>query len=238
MNNPNQSQTRQSFSGIVERVFEDGFFLNTGDRSIEVDSWDLYRDSTRRYVSSGQQLSVFGEFEGGEFDAFSISFGDSGSVPGNNGSPNNNPGFSRDGDDLMGNNGNNVLRGTNRSDDIFGLGGNDRLIGRGGNDDLFGGDGNDILRGGSGNDDLIGGAGQDILIGNGGRDTFVLQPGGNDIIRDFQDQIDEIGLSGGLRFNNLDIQQQGNDTLILSGGSRVALMLGVNASSITIADLD
>ena len=244
MSNQNQAQTN-SFSGTVGEVFEDGFFLDTGDRILEVDTYDLFGDSTESNLSSGQTLTVFGEFDDDEFDADSITFGSGSGI-----------GISDDDDDIFGNNRNNALRGTSGSDDIFGRGGNDRLIGLGGGDDLFGGNGNDtlvggggdddliggngrdLLRGGSGEDELVGGAGRDILIGNGGEDTFVLQRSGNDIIRDFRDEIDEFELSGGLRFNQLDIRQQGNNTLILNDGNRVALLVGVDANVITRADFD
>lgn len=86
-NDRNQAQSYLSFIGTVEQVWEDGFYLNTGNRTLEVDSWDLYRDSTQRYVSVGQQLTVTGEFDNGEFDAFSITLASSG---GGNGSIGNN----------------------------------------------------------------------------------------------------------------------------------------------------
>lgn len=65
-----------SFSGTVERVWEDGFRLNTGDRSVRVDSWDVYGDNTARNLSKGDRITVNGEFEGGKFDAFSITKSD------------------------------------------------------------------------------------------------------------------------------------------------------------------
>ncbi len=209
----NLAQSKISFNGIVDRVLEDGFFLNTGDRILLVDAWDLYRDSTPLYVSVGDRLTVTGEFDEGEFDAFSITLGSSigGNDDVNDGSGSNLP---VDNDRV------NVIRGTRRSDDLVGGNGRDRLIGRGGDDDL------------------LGGAGNDILVGGGGRDTFVLQPMGNDIIRDFQDGVDELGLSGGLRFNDLVLQQQGNNTAIFANGNLVATLLGVDAFSITPADLD
>lgn len=252
------AQRNTSFSGTVERVLEDGFFLNTGDRTIEVDTWDLYRDSTPSVVSVGMEVTVSGEFDDGEFDANSITLDDSsgGSSENNSGSGSSDNVNDDSSSDVPNNNRRQVIRGTNRSDDLVGGSGRDRLIGRGGNDDLlggtgndvlvggsgnddlFGGDGNDKLRGGRGQDDLVGGAGRDILIGNAGRDTFVLQPNGNDIIRDFRDGVDELGLSGGLRFNDLVLQQQGSNTFILANGDRVALLRHVDASSITSADLD
>jgi Ca2+-binding RTX toxin-like protein len=254
MSNENRAQNRFSLTGTVERVWEDGFSLNIGDRTFPVDAWDLYGDATQRYVSVGEQLTVSGEFDDREFDAFSITLGDS---SGSNGIG------TREGTsdapvstNLVSTNRINVIRGTNGSDDLIGGRGRDRLIGLGGDDDLiggagndiliggdgdddlFGGTGNDILRGGNGQDDLVGGPGRDTLIGGAGRDTFILQPRGNDIIRDFQGRIDELGLFGGLEFNNLVFQQQGNHTLILAHGNRVALLLGINANSITRADFD
>ena len=61
-----------SFSGTVERVWEDGFRLKTQERSLRVDSWDVCGDNTSRNLSRGDQVTVDGEFDGGEFDAFSI----------------------------------------------------------------------------------------------------------------------------------------------------------------------
>ncbi|MEO0409597.1 MAG: hypothetical protein AAF289_19830 [Cyanobacteria bacterium P01_A01_bin.135] len=110
-------------------------------------------------------------------------------------------------------------------------------MGNVGDDDLFGNGGGDTLRGGGGEDDLVGGRGRDLLIGGGGEDTFILEPRGNDIIRDFRDGVDELGLGARLEFRNLDITQQGDDTLISANGRRVALLLGVDASDITRADL-
>lgn len=58
-----------ALTGTVERVWEDGFELNTGDRSVNVDSWDLCGDNTQQSVSVGDELVVEGEFDEGEFDA-------------------------------------------------------------------------------------------------------------------------------------------------------------------------
>ncbi len=67
-----QAQNSGSFTGTVERVWEDGFRLNTGDRTLRVDSWDVCGDFTANHVVVGDRLTVAGEFDGGEFDAFSI----------------------------------------------------------------------------------------------------------------------------------------------------------------------
>ena len=61
-----------SFSGSVERVWEDGFKLKTEERSLKVDSWDVCGDNTSGNLSKGDVVTVDGEFDDGEFDAFSI----------------------------------------------------------------------------------------------------------------------------------------------------------------------
>ena len=69
---PGGSSGQTVLTGTVERVWEDGFRLNTGDRSVTVDSWDLYGDHTPRHVSVGDRITISGEFSGRDFDAFSI----------------------------------------------------------------------------------------------------------------------------------------------------------------------
>ena len=61
-----------SYTGTVENVWEDGFQLNTGDRTLRVDSWDVYGDNTASNVATGDRITVTGEFSGRDFDAFSI----------------------------------------------------------------------------------------------------------------------------------------------------------------------
>lgn len=67
-----RAENSGSFTGTVEQVWEDGFRLNTGDHTLRVDSWDRCGDATANHVIVGDRLTVTGEFEGGEFDAFSI----------------------------------------------------------------------------------------------------------------------------------------------------------------------
>ena len=69
---PYISHAQTVYTGIVERVWEDGLRLNTGDRTFRVDTWDLYGDSTPTHISVGDELTISGEFDDGEFDAFTI----------------------------------------------------------------------------------------------------------------------------------------------------------------------
>jgi Ca2+-binding RTX toxin-like protein len=119
------------------------------------------------------------------------------------------------------------------------------LDGRDGSDDLSGNGGNDALLGGAGNDYLSGGAGVDNLIGGAGADTFVLRPGDGgatlnlaDVITDYQDGTDSIGLGGGLTFAGLTITQNASDAVIqrTSTGEYLAVLQNVSAASLDALD--
>ena len=117
------------------------------------------------------------------------------------------------GDDLMGNDAGNMLRGNGGQDKIWGYAGNDLIYGDAaydqiwaglGNDTVFGGtdddtlkgeDGNDQLFGETGWDDLYGGAGDDVLIGASGQDKLFGEDG-NDLIRG-DEEIDKIFAGSG-----------------------------------------
>ncbi len=155
---------------------------------------------------------------------------------------------------IRGDNGNNVLRGTESIDKLLGLGGNDRLLGRGGNDTLIGGSGNDVifgllgndlLRGGTGNDLLRGGDGNDTLRGEDGSDRIFGDDGndrvfggdgrdrivggdGVDVLRG-QDGVDI--MSGG---DGLDRLEGGNDTDRLSGNDGNDRLFGQQGDDILI----
>ncbi len=58
--------------GTVERVWEDGFSLNTGSRTLRVDSYDVFGDNTRQSVTQGSRVRVTGVFSGREFDASAV----------------------------------------------------------------------------------------------------------------------------------------------------------------------
>jgi hypothetical protein len=147
-------------------------------------------------------------------------------------------------DTLHGGRGSDLLYGDEGNDRIWGDRGNDRIWGGLGNDTLHGGRGNDLLYGNEGddriwgdrgNDLLQGGLGNDTLYGGKGSDTFVLAVGeGTDTIRDFKlGQSDRIGLAGGLLFEELSITQSGRNTLIGFGNETLAILKGVQSSSLT-----
>ena len=147
----------------------------------------------------------------------------------------------RDNDILFGGKGSDTLAGNSENDNLTGDGGNDLLVGNSGDDTLDGGTGNDTLSGGLGNDILLGGAGDDvleddrgnnILEGGSGNDTFVLQAGGNNAVMDFQVGLDRIGLRGGMRFENLALVFDGNDTAIFAQSQPLATLQGIVAGAI------
>ena len=148
-----------------------------------------------------------------------------------------------------------TLRGTNANGIIDGKGGNDKIFTRGGDDIGVGGPGQDLIRGGEGDDTLIGGFGYDRLtggggddlleggpgndryVGNAGSDTFVIAAGqGRDIIRDFQDGTDFIGLSNELLFDELTIAQSGNRVIVSLADEQLAIVRSVSANQLSIED--
>jgi Ca2+-binding RTX toxin-like protein len=110
----------------------------------------------------------------------------------------------------VGDDGNDVIKGTRRRDVICPDEGNDIVYGRGGNDVLFGGNGVDRLYGGPGDDEfhswrgndrlfgeegndrpngeigndiLVGGPGRDVLIGGSEDDCLVAADGEVDVLK-------------------------------------------------------
>jgi Ca2+-binding RTX toxin-like protein len=93
-----------------------------------------------------------------------------------------------------------------------------------------------------GNETIIGGSGNDSLISGAGEDLFVLSPAtGVDAIADFQLGQDKLGLSGGLRFEQLAIAQgtgiSARDTFVRIAANQelLTILSNVPASSITDA---
>lgn len=119
-----------------------------------------------------------------------------------------------------------LLDGGNGNDRLYGGLGNDTLIGGAGNDQIWGENGNDSLRGGLGNDTLFGGAGNDIFIFAKGE--------GIDIVRDFQLNLDKVGLVG-LTFNDLKFQQSGSQALMIDQMTNQTMAI---FSNMTVATLN
>ncbi|MDY6803213.1 MAG: DUF192 domain-containing protein [Cyanobacteriota bacterium] len=159
-------------------------------------------------------------------------------------------------DFIAGNEGNDVLRGNGGGDTIYGgkdedslyggedndllLGdrGNDLVLGEFGRDTIYGGKDRDSLYGGEGNDLLLGDRGDDLLVGEGGRDTltggegsdrFVIGRGGEDAIVDFGNGLDQIVLTDGLQFGELNIFEENGNLVIQEEGTQenLAVLLGV-----------
>jgi len=129
--------------------------------------------------------------------------------------------FNRDSVTFLNGLDNNVQGFAGSSDVINGQGGNDKLTGLGGDDILRGGDGEDTLTGGSGEDQF--------WIVSGG-----LQEG-TDTITDFEvgtDVLGIAGLPGVTAISDLDISQTGADTLITALDQNLAILKGIEASTI------
>ncbi|MGL5192449.1 MAG: putative Ig domain-containing protein, partial [Chroococcales cyanobacterium] len=149
-------------------------------------------------------------------------------------------------DTIVGGPGVDVLYGNDGNDLIYAWGGNNFLYGNQGNDTLIGGDCHDVLYGGKGDDLLIGGDGEDwlfgdlgndILIGGAGQDRFIIRKGaGVDLILDFTDGEDLIGLAEGLTFDDLTLIQENNSTLIYANDELLAILNGVNVADMNQQD--
>ncbi len=117
--------------------------------------------------------------------------------------------------------GDDLLSDSEDSRTLSGNQGNDTLIGNNGDDTLLGGKGDDWLDGGSGNDILSGDGGNDMLTGGSGSDRFdfgeaVDETATSDLVTDYTDGEDRIGLLSGLSFDRLNLEQVGSDVRISS----------------------
>jgi Ca2+-binding RTX toxin-like protein len=155
----------------------------------------------------------------------------------------------------------NTIAGKGGSDIIYGNGGDDSLYGyendymdgvasyQSGDDNLYGGSGDDQLYGTAGENTLDGGTGKDTMYGGNGADTFILRAGDGgisvslaDMISDFEDGADVIGLDDGLQYSELTVIQGSgsnvNDTLvsITSTGEYLAVVEGMSVDALTEID--
>jgi subtilisin family serine protease len=167
-----------------------------------------------------------------------------------------------DGDDILNasvGTGNNSLDGGDGDDNLL-AGFNDQLSGGdgddilnasfgSGNNSLDGGDGDDILiasfndqlSGGDGDDLLFGGDGGSTMTGGNGDEQFWIVngfvPSAVHTITDFEVEIDRIGIRGlGITFQQLDLIQDGNDTRISVFNTDLAILTGIQASTLDSSD--
>lgn len=139
----------------------------------------------------------------------------------------------------LGDNSNRSISKGGKGDDTLISGrGSDALRGGAGNDILLGGRGDDTLFGGRGSDILNGGIGSDILKGNFGADRFVFntEDSGFDQITDFTHGTDLIVLEGLASFDQLNINQQGDDTLVTWGDDSAILLSNVEHTMLDVTD--
>ena len=155
--------------------------------------------------------------------------------------------------------GNNRIDTGSGNDTVF-LANRDRVFGSAGDDIFEAGDaqdyrisagaGNDTLflgtngrgLGGDGNDKLfVGSGGGNLLSGGAGADQFWIAnaelPGAANTILDFQIGTDVIGIQGakslGISATTIKLNQVGGDTNIDFGGKTLAILTGIQASSLT-----
>ena len=139
-------------------------------------------------------------------------------------------------DDLTGSDGANKLLGRGGDDKLSGENGDDRLYGGDGSDRLYGNNDEDRLYGGAGDDFIDGGHEDDVLYGGAGADTFRFdRHEENDVIKDFQNETDQIEFRGfgalfdswtelqafvaddGETSGNVEFDFGGNDSLTIEG---------------------
>jgi Ca2+-binding RTX toxin-like protein len=95
------------------------------------------------------------------------------------------------------------LIGSFHNDTLTGSAASDTIQGGAGSDNIKGGTGADQLRGGAGTDTIDGGAGRDVMFGGADADLFrfrsladsATDPALRDVIRDFQQGVDDIDVS-------------------------------------------
>jgi predicted extracellular nuclease/Ca2+-binding RTX toxin-like protein len=154
--------------------------------------------------------------------------------------------YARAGNDIVnGNGGDDILLGEDGNDELYGGAGNDYLDGGlgidkiyayDGNNTVFGRGGNDTIYVGSGVNQIDGGQGNDAIYLGSGQDTVVLARGnGIDTIYNYAVGSTRLSLGGGLTFSNLTVAQSGSNTLIRAGSESLALLFGIDASTVTAA---
>lgn len=132
-------------------------------------------------------------------------------------------------DDIRGQGGDDTVYAGAGNDTVDGGNGADLIYGGDGADNLWGSEGRDTLDGGDGNDTLGGGAGDDVLAGRAGADVFFFRAGGgNDVIVDFENDVDTLRLDPALWGNAALTRAQVVATYAHVEGADVVLDFGAN----------
>ncbi|WP_058183563.1 alpha/beta hydrolase [Mastigocoleus testarum] len=161
---------------------------------------------------------------------------------GDNVSSNPEPIFGTVGKDVIEVEGNNKIVFAGKGDDLI-----DASQGNGDNHRIYAGEGNDTLIMGADSrvfgqegDDrfFVTSGGDNIISGGAGADQFWIAvaqtPDTTNAIADFTNGEDIIGIAGlGIGFEDLTITQQGNNTLIASNGTDLAILQGINANDLS-----
>ena len=163
----------------------------------------------------------------------------------------------------------NAIAGDGGADELYGLAGDDRLAAGGygvinagdassilnsindsnnnDNDALYGGAGNDTLYGSAGDNTLDGGTGTDTIYSGNGSDTIVIRSGDGgttlaeaDIVTDYSDGSDVLGLDNDLTYSDLTISQgtgsYASDTVLKLGSEFLLILKNISAQNITAID--
>ena len=169
----------------------------------EVDAGEHSGGVTMDLTNSGQSVSAVG---GSGDDDFSVADGSSHTLVGNEGDDTLRG--ADQADTIEGGDGNDTITGAEGDDSLSGGAGADSIDGGDGDDTITAGPGDDTVSGGAGNDSITGGAGADSLSGNGGDDT-IAGGDGNDTITG---GAGTDSLSGGAGDDSID-GGEGNDTI-------------------------
>lgn len=131
------------------------------------------------------------------------------------------------GEEIIGGDGDDILRGGEGDDILDGGEGRDFMLGCAGDDYMDGGAGNDRMAGGEGEDTLVGGAGNDIMAGGTGGDVFVFDTSsGNDTIVDYNPLEDSLVFQG-IESEEVSMEYKDGNTIITFGETTITV-LGVN----------
>ena len=146
------------------------------------------------------------------------------------------------GDNLYGDNGDDVFRGSAGDDNFYGNGGNDRFDAGDGNDRMYGGEGQDSMFGGAGNDVAYAAGGNDYIEGGEGSDLIYAGAGDDTVYGDAPgiarragatyDDLIEAGAGNDRVFGGLgndEIQGEGGDDYIVGGRDDGRLVYAGNA---------